>query len=239
MDASLTPLFQQVMDSIKDDVDSGKYQTGDRIPSEDELSEMFSVSRITVRRAVSELVDRGYLTKVRGKGTFVNRPKLARKICQTSEIQSFTETCAEAGRVAGATVLGVEVVEARASEAEFLGVEQGSKLVHVKRVRTADGVPIMLENNFFPVRDFAFLLYTDLEDTSIFEAVERETGRRPTSDVKCTLEIAHASSKAAEDLKVSVGEPLFLETIHFLDQDGKPLMIGRQYIVGSLDIFNI
>ncbi len=212
MDVSLTPLFQQVMDSIKDDVDSGKYQTGDRIPSEDELSEMFSVSRITVRRAVSELVDRGYLTKVRGKGTFVNRPKLARKICQTSEIQSFTETCAEAGRVAGATVLGVEVVEARASEAEFLGVEQGSKLVHVKRVRTADGVPIMLE---------------------------RETGRRPTSDVKCTLEIAHASSKAAEDLKVSVGEPLFLETIHFLDQDGKPLMIGRQYIVGSLYIFNI
>ena len=89
------------------------------------------------------------------------------------------------------------------------------------------------------MRDFAFLLYTDLEDTSSFEAVERETGRRPTSDVKCTLEIAHASSKAAEDLKVSVGEPLFLETIHFLDQDGKPLMIGRQYIVGSLYIFNI
>ena len=50
---------------------------------------------------------------------------------------------------------------------------------------------------------------------------------------------AHASSKAAEDLKVSVGEPLFLETIHFLDQDGRPLMIGRQYIVGSLYIFNI
>ncbi|WP_257301263.1 GntR family transcriptional regulator [Parafannyhessea umbonata] len=59
MEASLTPLYQQVMDSIKDDVDSGKYQTGQRIPSEGELSQIYSVSRITVRRAVSELVDRG------------------------------------------------------------------------------------------------------------------------------------------------------------------------------------
>ncbi|SER46797.1 GntR family transcriptional regulator [Parafannyhessea umbonata] len=239
VEASLTPLYQQVMDSIKDDVDSGKYQTGQRIPSEGELSQIYSVSRITVRRAVSELVDRGYLTKMRGKGTFVSRPKLERKICQTSEVQSFSDTCAEGNRVPGAKVLGVELVEAHASVAAFLGLAEGERLVHVRRLRTADGVPIMIENNYYPLREFAFLLCADLEDKSIFKFVEQESGRRPEGDERCTLEIVHAGSREAADLGVTMGEPLFLETVFFTDQEGKPFFVGKQRIVGSLYVFDI
>lgn len=174
-EGGLTPLYQQVMEDLKDDIERGKYPAGCRIPSEAELSQMYSVSRITVRRAVSELAAEGYLSKKQGKGTFVNRRKLIRKIYQKSEIQSFTETCAEDGRVAGAKVLGVEVVKAREGEREFLGLGEGAELVHVKRLRTADGVPIMLENNFYPLEGFEFLLEADLSDTSIFDYVQKRT----------------------------------------------------------------
>ncbi|MEE1274075.1 MAG: GntR family transcriptional regulator [Olegusella sp.] len=68
---SLTPLYQQVMEKIKRGIESGAYATGEKIPSEAELSEMYSVSRITVRRAVEELVEQGLLTKRQGKGTYV------------------------------------------------------------------------------------------------------------------------------------------------------------------------
>lgn len=238
-EGALTPLYQQVMDDIKDNIESGRYREGEKIPSETELSQAYSVSRITIRRAVEELSEEGYLTKRQGKGTFVNRPKLARKIFQTSEVQSFTQTCREAGRVPGARLLGCETTDARPAEREFLGLPEGARLVHVKRLRTADGIPIMVENNFFPLDGFAFLLNARLEDCSIFDLVASETGRRPEGDDLCTLEIVRAGSDVARHLGVPMGEPLFYEHVNFVDGEGRPLLIGKQYIVGSLFVFSI
>lgn len=235
---SLAPLYQQVMDDIQKDISTGTYSPGDKIPSEAGLSEFYGVSRITVRRAIEELVAEGYLTKRQGKGTFVNPPKLARKIHQTSEVQSFTDTCKESGKMAGATLLKLEVVPARDAEREFLNLAEDARLIHVQRLRTADDVPIMLENNFFPLDGFEFLEHADLTNQSIFSTVEKETGRLP-SDSTCSLEIVRASADVAGPLKVTAGEPLFYEHVEFYDQDGKPLLIGKQYIVGSLFVFNI
>ena len=66
-DNSLTPLYQQVLEDIKAEISSGTYASGQRIPSEAELSQLYSVSRVTVRRAIEELVGEGYLTKRQGK----------------------------------------------------------------------------------------------------------------------------------------------------------------------------
>ena len=109
----------------------------------------------------------------------------------------------------------------------------------MKRLRTADGVPIMLENNFYPLEGFEFLLEADLQDASIFDYVKGRTGRVPRGDDLCTLEVVRASPEEASALKVSVGEPLFYEKIDFTDQDGRPFLIGKQYIVCSLYVFNI
>lgn len=83
------PLYQQVIDIIKNEIDSGAYKAGARIPNEFELAESYKVGRVTVRRAIEELVQQGYLTKRQGKGTFVNAPKLKRKIRQKDDVQSF------------------------------------------------------------------------------------------------------------------------------------------------------
>ena len=65
------PLYVQIVGNIKYAIDSGELKVGDRLPSETELGKRYSVSRITVRRAISELVDAGYLVKRQGRGTFV------------------------------------------------------------------------------------------------------------------------------------------------------------------------
>ena len=82
---SLIPLYQQLMEDIKAALTEGKYATDEKIPSESELSELYHVSRITVRRAVEELCSEGYLVKKQGKGTYVSQPKVIRKITQDKD----------------------------------------------------------------------------------------------------------------------------------------------------------
>lgn len=237
--AAAIPLYQQVMDLIKNDIDTGLYTPGSKIPTEFELADAYQVGRITVRRAVEELVQEGYLTKQQGRGTFVNAPKLKRKIRQCGDVQSFSDACAVDGMTAGARVLARRIVKATSADAAFFEAEEGAELITVERIRTADSVPIMYENNTFLLRDHDYLREADLSNNSIFKLVADTTGRAPTTSEPCTLEICRADVKRARALKVPAGEPLFYMEAFFQDQNGRPLIIGRQYIVGSRYVFDI
>ena len=236
------PLYQQVIDIIKNEINSGAYKAGARIPNEFELAESYKVGRVTVRRAIEELVQQGYLTKRQGKGTFVNAPKLKRKIRQKGDVQSFTEGCAANDMVPGARLVSRTVVAATHEDAAFFGAEPGCELIVVERVRTADGIPVMLENNAFVLADHPYLQTLadkDLTDNSIFALVAEHSGRAPLKSDPCTVEIALADAQAAPLLEVPVGEPLFYMEAYFTDADGRPLLLGRQKIVGSRYVFDI
>lgn len=235
-DNSLTPLYQQVLEDIKAAITAGVYLPGNRIPSEPELSELYSVSRVTVRRAIEELVGEGYLTRRQGKGTYVNERKMARKLRQTSEVQSFTDLCASMGMTAGAHVLERRIVPARSEEQRFFG-PSCSQLVFVSRVRTADGVPIMEEDNYLPLEGFSFLLDAQLEDVSIFGLIRDTTGREIAHNSESTIEIALASAAMAQTLKIGPGDPLFYEHVLFTDQNGLPTCVSKKYLVGSRYLF--
>lgn len=83
------PLYQQVIDIIKNEINSGAYKAGARIPNEFELAESYKVGRVTVRRAIEELVQQGYLTKRQGKGTFVNAPSLSARFARRMTSRAF------------------------------------------------------------------------------------------------------------------------------------------------------
>ena len=236
------PLYQQVIDIIKNEINSGAYKAGARIPNEFELAENYKVGRVTVRRAIEELVQQGYLTKRQGKGTFVNAPKLKRKIRQKDDVQSFSDACRVNGMEPGACVISRKILPADSTEAQFFGVPVGTDLICVERVRTADGVPVMLENNAFVLADHPYLQTLadkDLTDNSIFALVAEHSGRAPLKSDPCTVEIALADAQAAPLLEVPVGEPLFYMEAYFTDADGRPLLLGRQKIVGSRYVFDI
>jgi GntR family transcriptional regulator len=235
-DNSLTPLYQQVLEDIKAGIASGVYRPGNRIPSEPELSELYSVSRVTIRRAIEELVGEGYLTRRQGKGTYVNERKMARKLRQTSEVQSFTDLCASMSMTAGARVLDRRIVPVRSEEQRFFG-PACQQLVFVSRVRTADGIPIMEEDNYLPLEGFSFLLEAPLEDVSIFGVIRDRTGREIAHNSESTIEIALASAAMAKTLEISPGDPLFFEHVFFTDQNGLPTCVSSKYLVGSRYIF--
>lgn len=236
--SSLLPLYQQVMDDLKAKIEDGSYPAGRRIPSETELSEAYGVSRITVRHAVQELCEEGYLAKRQGKGTFVEESKLRRKIVQVNDVESFTRVCQSADLVPGAAPVGLTVGRPSERMATFLGLPDDAEVIVAERLRTADGVPIMLEHNVFPREGFEFLLDEDMSDVSIFDVLERHTGRRPERTRYWSIDIVRAEPDVAELLEVPAGEPLFLEYVEFEDANGRPLLAGRQKIVGSRFTFS-
>ncbi|PNV61533.1 GntR family transcriptional regulator [Clostridium sp. chh4-2] len=238
-ESRITPLYQQVKEDIKTAIEQGRYKAKEKIPSEPELSAEYSVSRITLRRAVEELCNEGYLIKRQGQGTFVSTPRIHRKMAGGNRLESFTKTCQNYNMKAGARLLSRQIVPARQDEQEFFGLGEDGLLVYVERVRTADGLPIFLENQFFPYQEFRGLMEEDLNDVSLFEVIERVSGRRPVDSFRRTLEITRASVEQAQKLGIPLSEPLMHLNSYFVDEEGKPLCIGRQYYIGSRYMFDL
>ena len=238
-ESKVTPLYQQVKEDIKNAIEQGRYKAKEKIPSEPELSAEYSVSRITLRRAVEELCNEGYLIKRQGQGTFVSNQRIHRKMAGGNRMESFTKTCLNYGMKAGARLLSRQIVPARQEEQEFFGLGPDDLLIYSERIRTADGLPIFLENQFFPYQEFKRLMEENLNDVSYFEMIEQITGRKPVDTTRRTLEITRASADQAQKLGVPLSEPLMHLNSYFIDQDGKPLCIGRQDYIGSRYMFDL
>ena len=142
---TFVPLYQQIKDDIKSAIEHGKYKPKEQIPTEPELSAEYSVSRVTVRRAVEELCSEGYLVKQQGRGTFVSAPRIHRKFSVSNQVVSFTKTCREYGMLAGAKVAERKIVPVREDEKAFWGCGDDALLLYIQRIRTADGQPVFLE----------------------------------------------------------------------------------------------
>ena len=231
---SSMPLYQQIAEDIKQKIEHGEYEYGMRIEGEGDLMKHYGVSRITLRRAVTELCAEGYLAKKQGLGTFVERPKIRRLI---SNVQSFSESCKQQGYKSSYRLNTLSIVRPQSEERAFLGLGDSDQLIYSSRTLYADGVSIMLENCYYPLKAFSFLLEDSLEQP-LYPLLKKH-GVLPSATSRRTLEIQAASREVAVLLQVPVGEPLFYKIAHLVDGEGKPLYIERSYIVGSRYIFDI
>ncbi|QOY60562.1 GntR family transcriptional regulator [Thermophilibacter immobilis] len=232
-DLGSTPLYQQIYADIKDSIESGVYKTGDRIPSEAELSKEYDVSRITVRRAIEGLCSDGFLNKKQGRGTFVGKSRLYRRLSQSREVRSFSSMCKDGGVMQGAHLIDRQIVPARPQEIEFFGIEEGALLLYIHRIRTADEVPVLDENIFLPYDWAATLFSMPLENKSIFDTLYEVTGRRPVSSTIWRISAVRATVEQSSRLDIPVGDPLIYTINHYVDSGGNPACIGRDYFVGS------
>lgn len=246
-EGSSVPLYAQLRELLKGQIDEGAFVPGERIPSEDKLNGMYGVSRITIRRALQELVDEGYLIKRAGKGTYVSehvpgRPaqsKVQAKFTQNNDVQSFTEACGSNNQRAGAHLVALDEVSGFEDARDFFGFGAEGRLLRVVRVRTADGTPIMVEENYFPADGYGFLRGADFEDTSLYDIVVANGHGEPTLNEPCDLDLEKAPADMAPYLDVPAGEPLFCLSGRYYDTDGAPMYLGKQHIVGTRYTFRI
>ncbi len=223
-----TPLYVQLMSDLEREILAGKYQPGERIMTEAELARTYGVSLITVRKAVGSLMEKGLVVRKQGKGTFVTKPKFSRNM---KTLQSFSEMCVQMGVEPGAKMLANRLVKADARTAGCLGVEPGSSVIYIERLRFADGEPVQIEKNYFPPK-YAALLRAEFDDNSLFAFLEENEGVRVAGSEK-VIELCRARPEEAELLEIRKGDYLLFVRSTAFDQYGDPLYAGTQIINGD------
>lgn len=225
---SSVPLYKQLKEIIKENIDNGVYLRGQKIPPEVELQKMYNISRITIRNALQELTDEKILERRRGKGTFVADIKLERSI---SKMMSFTETCEAQGLVPGGKILKNIMQEPTEQEKKELHLKDEERIIAVDRVRFADSVPVSVEVNHFTEK-YSFLLNEDLNDSSLFKLLETKYHIVFQNTLK-VLELVFADYEMAMYLNVPIKTPLLLVSSVVKDQRGELAMSCKQYILGT------
>ena len=199
---------------------------GSLLPSEQELSDRFSVSRMTARHAVQRLAQAGLVERRRGSGTFVAPPLLHRT---EAVLNSFTQDMLLRGLVPSSRVLRAEVGTAPAAAAA-LGLSPASWVVRIDRVRYANGIPIALEKAVLPEEAEPVLKF-DLERGSLHAALAslgRRMGRA-TGYVTARL----ATLEEAQLLDLTTPAALLVEARLITDLNGRPVESTETAYVGS------
>jgi GntR family transcriptional regulator len=198
-------LYARIEETIAAEITQGEYRPGDQLPTEDELLQRFQVSRITVRRAIQNLVSRGLLEIRRGLGTFIRSPRIEAEL---TKLTGFVEDMNAAGRKATARVISQGVVAASARAAERLQLANGTKVMQIKRVRLAGGIPISFDETYLPLPLGKQIVRNDLRLHPIFSLLEEEYGV-PLVEADYELEAVIATKSVADALQVRVGSPIF------------------------------
>jgi GntR family transcriptional regulator len=198
-------LYSRVETVLASEIGGGDLEVGDQLPTEDSLIARFGVSRITVRRAIQNLVSRGLVVIRRGKGTFVAAPKITQDL---SELSGFVEDMHALGRKPTARVIGKGIVTADATVASQLALTKGERVARIHRVRLADGIPLSFDETYLPLEIGKKIITNNLKVEPIFSLLERKYGV-PLIEAEYKLDAVAAETDVAAALRVKPGSPIF------------------------------
>jgi GntR family transcriptional regulator len=166
---SPTPLYRQLKERLLRELEVGERQPHSQLPSEREWVKRLGVSRITVRQALMELVQQGYLYTVPGKGFFVGEKKKAHEL---NAFLSFTAASEGRGETPSNKILEARIVRATVAMAHDLEISPGAEVVRLKRLRLTSDVPVMVQESLLPHARCPGLLERDLTTLSLFAALQ-------------------------------------------------------------------
>jgi GntR family transcriptional regulator len=199
------PLYEQIKAYILRQIQSGTYSPGKRIPSERALSETLGVNRLTVKKAISDLVQAGQLSVQIGKGTYVSQRKFD---LQLETLTSFTEEMTRRGQQASSRILRAELVAASANAAEILCIAPGEPVVLLVRLRLADGVPMAIERSQVVAAYCPNILdHHDFSRESLYDVLLREYDIQLIR-AEQSIEARRATSEESRILEIVTGDPI-------------------------------
>jgi GntR family transcriptional regulator len=230
---SPTPLYYQLQRVLLEQIESGRLVPGQAIPTEKELEAQYDLSRITVRRALDELARAGYITRERGRGSFV-----AVKIQDTrsEKLSGFMEGLMERGFSVGCRILYNGSVPAPPKIAARLALEPGTPTYVIRRIGLAEEKPMGLSELWLAVGD---LEISDEElakrvaiHTYLRSLLREQYGTVLVSGEK-TLEATLSTPEEAELLETVPGAPLLLARLVMRSREGKPTVYTKALYRGD------
>ena len=228
-------LYLQVIERLKKDIESGVFKENERFPSEFELARQLGVSRSTLREALQILEREKVIIRKHGVGTFVNpKPLFTSGIEQLSSVS--TMIC-EAGMEPGTIFMDVSESDASDDSISRFEHDQDDQLITIKRVRTADGEPVVycidqvLAKNF-PVGT------EDLLNISIFDAIEQSKEIRITQAI-ARIEPVGYDEEASSLLRCGIDVPLLVLLQEHYSDDGEMILYSENYFRADKFSFHV
>jgi len=223
------PLHHQVYLDLRAALDAGEWRVGDRLPAQRHLAQRYGCSLTTVRRALGDLARERRIERTRGRGTFVSRPPIDLDLDGTL---SFTEEIHHLGHDPSTRVVTARTLPAEAAVADGLAIPIGAPVVHLERLRMADGEPLLLEQVFLSEARFPGLLAGDLEHASLYDLL---SSRYETAIVRAreALEPIALPAREAQLLGVEPHRPALLIAGVAFDRAGHPVEFARSYVRGD------
>ena len=232
-DPDRRPLYAQIEAALAAEISGGVFPPGSQLPPEDRLIERFNASRITVRKAIENLVLRGQVEIRRGKGTFVTQPKIRQEL---TELTGFVEDMLALGRTPTARLLDTQIVPADADVARHLAVPPGSLVMRIQRVRLADGVAMSFDETYLPREIGEKIVTHDLDAEPIFSLLEDKYDL-PLTQAEYRLEAINATPEVAQALAIDSGSAVFLiERISYTEGQ-QPIDYEKLHYRGDLISF--
>ncbi|RNB88507.1 transcriptional regulator PhoB [Brevibacillus nitrificans] len=214
--SSLKPLYLQLKEVIKEDINRGVYKVGQQLPPEGELCDMYGVSRITTRRAITELVEAGILQRQQGKGTFVTASKLKRELIA---VNGFSEFLTQTGKMPQPRIVSTTILEADEAIAAPLQISPRTSILQLKRLHYVNDAPLVWETVFYPLTRFPNLEKHIAESISTYQVLKKYYDVQPASNLK-TLNVIMATQEEAELLRCPIGTPLYqIDKVAYDDQE--------------------
>ncbi|MGJ8455487.1 GntR family transcriptional regulator [Pseudothermotoga sp. U03pept] len=232
------PLYYRVYRNLKQKIVDGFYKPGDRIPPESELVQIYNVSRLTVRRALEELRSEGFISRAKGKGTFITGRKEEE---QMNVLKGFTDKAKEEGFSVKSAVLENKLVEVPLELAEVFGVEQGTMVILLKRIRYMNEDPVAIESAYLNTAvDVKLLniLKKDMSKESLYDFLRTEL-KLPLIRAYEVLEVTEISGPDAKHLNVPAGSCALLRKRYTYTSENKCVEFVRSIYRGDKYRFKI
>ena len=214
------PLYRQVQDGIEDLIRTSPSK--EALPLTDaQLAERFGVSRITVRRAVDELVDAGILYRIQGVGTFVRPRKLSEKLTLNSFLDSWTRK----GTPSEVRVGAFEQVPANRELAERLGVKVGADLVYVQRLRYQKKALIAIDDRYLRAACCRKLTTQDIMTSSLVDFL-RNREKIPLARGEMEIEARACDQRESRIFGIKARKPVLVRRVTFFSSKNEPILTG-------------
>jgi GntR family transcriptional regulator len=234
-----TPLYYKIQSYILGLIKDNKLKEGDLIPTEMELSAMFNMSRPTVRQGLNTLASQGYLKRVKGKGTFVTKPKIIQE--NTRFIESYNREMHKKGLIPETKVLEISIKICPDFLVDKLGIKEEDKIIKLKRLRYAyvekeeDKKPILLTTVYIPYEKFPNLIMYDFEKRSLYDVFEENNIyiKKAIREIEAKL----SDKQTSKLLKIKEGSPIhFLSSFGYLE-DGSVIEYSESIYPGERNKF--
>ena len=223
------PLYHQIQRALLERIHRGELREGDLLESEEQLSRLYHVSRMTARQALQALKHGGYAVSERGRGTYVTKPKLVKSILL---LQSFTEQLRKSGITPSSRLLQQRVVQAGTELAEKLNLKAGEDVLHLRRLRFANEVPLAVEDSHVLLSRFPGLDQIDFSDRSLYETLRHRYGTQ-FGWADETIEALLATKEEAELLNVRRRSSLLCISRTLMAADNTPLEFAISHYRGD------